>query len=107
MDARLIITFSIVAFVALLLFVVLRSRGRGGRMIEQSARLPAMRSTFDGGAIAHKRISVKLGEELLQMLNEGRRDEALRLVRERTGISDVEAETAIRRYETLKERLGL
>jgi hypothetical protein len=106
MDARLIITFSVVAFVALLLFVVLRSRGRGGQMIEQSARLPAMRSTFDG-VVVHKRISVKLGEELLRMLNEGRRDEALRLVRERTGLSDVEAETAIRRYETLKERLGL
>jgi hypothetical protein len=104
-DAKLIVIFSVVAFVALLLFVVLRSRGRGGQMIEQSAKLPSMRSSF--GGVVHKGVSPKLGAELLEMLMEGRRDEALRLVRERTGLSETEAEVAIRRYETLKGRLGL
>ncbi|MDT7540792.1 MAG: hypothetical protein QOE33_696 [Acidobacteriota bacterium] len=74
-------------------------------MIEQSAKLPSMRSSF--GSVVHKGVSPKLGAELLEMLMEGRRDEALRLVRERTGLSETEAEVAIRRYETLKGRLGL
>ena len=104
MDAKLILTFSGGVFLALFILRS-RARGRGGQMIDRPVKLPAVRSTF--GRVVRGGVTVALGEEVLELLTAGRRDEALRLARERTGMSAAEAEVAIRRYETFKGRLGL
>ncbi|MDQ3908552.1 MAG: hypothetical protein M3268_09440 [Acidobacteriota bacterium] len=63
-----------------------------------------VRSSFGDGAVTHEHVSVKFGGELLEMLSSGRREEVLRLVRERSGIGEAEAEAVVAKLETLMGR---
>ncbi|MCA1815285.1 MAG: hypothetical protein LC746_02535 [Acidobacteria bacterium] len=107
MDAKLILILAVAAAFAVALLVVLaRARGRGGQMLERSTAAAATppRTSSGGEAVTHKRISVKFGGELLEMLSSGRREEVLRLVRERAGIGEAEAEAVVARLESLMGR---
>ena len=64
------------------------------------------RSSFGDGAITHEHINVQFGGELFGMLSSGRREEVLRLVRERSGLGEAEAEAVVARLESLMGRLG-
>jgi hypothetical protein len=50
-------------------------------------------------------VSVGLGREILEMLEAGRRAEAVALVRETTGWGAAEADEAVAKLENLKRRL--
>ena len=97
-----------IALVALLLvgaFALLRKRRRGEPMLMQSRPLAELKSSFDASA-GTRGIDVALGRELAHLLEEGRRLEAVRLVRERTGWGSGEADEAVAKLERLMKRLG-
>jgi hypothetical protein len=80
-----------------------RSRGRGGPMIVQTRAMPPTKGSLD--ASASRRVTVELGREILQLLEEGRREEAVALVRETTGWGAREAGEVVVKLESLKKRL--
>jgi hypothetical protein len=102
-DAKLLL----ICAAALAAFVVLvalwRSRGGGGPMVVQTRPMPPMKGSLD--AAAGRRVSVGLGREILQLLETGRREEAVALVREATGWGAQEADEAVVKLENLKKRL--
>ncbi len=102
-DAKLLLICA--AALAVLVAVVALWRGRrgGGPMVVQTRVMPPMKGSLD--ASAGRRVSVKLGREILQMLETGRREEAVGLVREVTGWGAQEADEAVVRLENLKKRL--
>ena len=81
---------------------LLRSRRRRGPMLTQPRPLPAMRGSLDAPA---RRLDVGLGREILHLLEAGRREEAVALVRERTGWGAQEADEAVARLDRLRKRL--
>ena len=85
--------------------LLLRSRRRGGPMLTQARPLPAMNGSLDASA-AGRRIDVALGREIARLLEEGRKLEATRLVRERTGWGFTEANETVAKLERLMKRLG-
>ena len=101
-DAKLLLICAAVlaAFVAV---VALWRARRGGPMVVQTRVMPPMKGSLD--AAAGRRVSVGLGREILQMLETGRREEAVALVRETTGWGAAEADEAVARLENLKKRL--
>lgn len=66
--------------------------------------LPKMKGSLDASA-GNTRIDVALGREILEMLETGRRAEAVALVRERTGWGAREADEAVVKLEKLMKRL--
>ena len=74
-------------------------------MVVQPRPLPEMKGSL--GPHAARRVDVALGREILHLLEAGRRDEALALVRERTGWGAEEADEAVARLENLRKRVGL
>lgn len=76
-----------------------RDRMRAGAPVQA-------RSSFGDGAITHEHINLQFGGELFEMLSSGRREEVLRLVRERSGLGEAEAEAVVARLESLMGRLG-
>ena len=85
-------------------WALLRKR-RGGPMLTQAQGLPQMRGSLDASA-GERRVDVALGREILQLLEAGRRAEAVALVRGRTGWDAREADEAVAKLERLMERLG-
>lgn len=83
-------------------FALLRSRRRAGPMLTQARPLPEMKGSFDAPA---RRLDVALGREILHLLEAGRREEAVALVRERTGWGAQEADEAVARLDKLRKRL--
>ena len=75
-------------------------------MLTQARPLPAMKGSLDANARG-RRVDVALGREILELLETGRRAEALALVRERTGWDEQEADEVIDRLERLMNRLGM
>ena len=73
-------------------------------MVLQSQPLPTMKGSLDASA-GTRRIDVPLGRELANLLETGRRPEAVALVRERTGWGAQEADEAVVRLENLMKRL--
>ncbi|HEX7312693.1 MAG TPA: hypothetical protein VF297_02165 [Pyrinomonadaceae bacterium] len=86
-------------------FALLRSRRRGGPMLTQTRPLPEMKGSLDASAGA-RRVDVALGREIADLLEAGRRLEAVRLVRERTGWGLREADEMVSKLESLMKRLG-
>jgi hypothetical protein len=103
-DAKLLLIFA--AALAALVAVVALWRGRraDGPMLTQTRPLPKMTGSLDAGPQGRS-INVSLGREILQLLEAGRRVEAVRLVREHTGWGLSEADEAVARLESLKKRL--
>jgi hypothetical protein len=83
-------------------FALLRSRRRRGPMLTQTRTLPVMKGSFDAPA---RRLDVGLGRAILHLLEAGRREEAVALVRERTGWGAQEADEAVVRLDKLRKRL--
>lgn len=73
-------------------------------MLTQPARLPPLKGSLDASAEG-RRVDVALGREILQLLETGRRPEAVALVRERTGWNAQEADEAVARLEGLMRKL--
>ena len=101
-----LLLFAGAAVAALLLaFALLRSRRRGGPMVVQTRHLPAMKGSLEASA-GGRRVDVRLGREIARLLEEGRRPEAVALVRGRTGWGAREADEAVAKLERLMKRLG-
>lgn len=103
-DAKLLLICAaalVASFAALALW---RGRRAGGPMVTQTRPLPKMTGSLDAGPRGRS-VNVALGREILQLLEAGRRVEAVRLVRERTGWGLREADEAVAGLESLKKRL--
>ena len=102
-DAKLLLigAAALAAFVAAV--ALWRSRRGGGPMVVQARAMPKMKGSLDAGA--RRRIDVSLGRELTELLETGRREEAIALVRGRTGWGAREADEAVVKLENLKRRL--
>ena len=81
----------------------LRTRRRGGPMVEQTRVTAPMKSSLD--APARRRVTAAMGGEILRLLEEGRREEAVGLVRGATGWGAKEADEAVAKLEDVKKRL--
>ena len=102
-DAKLLL-IGAVALAALVAALALwRARRDAGPMVMQTRVMPPMKGSLDAGA--GRRVSVSLGREILEMLETGRRAEAVALVRETTGWGAAEADEAVAKLENLKKRL--
>ena len=86
-------------------FALLRSRRRAGPMLMQTRPLPEMKGSLEASA-GGRRVDVALGREIADLLEAGRRLEAVRLVRERTGWGLSEADEMVTKLESLRKRLG-
>ena len=73
-------------------------------MLTQTQTLPKLKGSLDASA-GGRRVDVAHGRELLEMLETGRRAEAVALVRERTGWGAEEADAAVVKLENLRKRL--
>ena len=99
----------LIVWVVLLLvgaWALLRSRRRAGPMLTQGRPLPKMKGSLDASAEG-RRIDVAVGREIANLLEAGRRAEAVALVRERTGWGAVEANETVARLEGLMKKLGM
>jgi hypothetical protein len=102
-EAKLLLIGAAALAVLVALVALRRARGGGGPMVVQTRVMPTMKGSLD--ASAGRRVSVSLGREILEMLETGRREEAVALVRETTGWGAAEADEAVARLENLKKRL--
>jgi hypothetical protein len=82
-----------------------RSRRGGGPMVLQPQALPEMKGSYD--AARGRAVNVALGRELLPLLERGRTEEAVALVRARTGWGEAEARASVERLTGLMKRLGM
>ncbi|HEY9286059.1 MAG TPA: ribosomal protein L7/L12 [Pyrinomonadaceae bacterium] len=109
LDAKLVVVVAAVGLACFLagLFVGSRRRGQDGRMIvQQSPRAddaatpaaPAARRAAPGS------VNLQLGRDLEQLLSAGRKIEAIKLVRERTGLGLRDAKDAVERLEDLMRK---
>jgi len=103
MDAKFILIVVAVVVVCFALAVAVKSRRRDGRMIVQPQPLPPMRASLGG---ATRRVDVALGRDILRLLEEGDREAAVALVRERTGWGPQEASEAVERLDSLRKRVS-
>ena len=94
-----------VVAVLVVAFALLRSRRRGGPMLTRPRPLPEMKGSF-GASAGERRIDVALGRGIADLLEAGRRAEAVALVRGRTGWNAREADEAVAKLEGLMKRLG-
>ena len=97
----------LIAWVVLLLvgaWALLRRR-RGEPMLMQT-RLPSKMKGSLGASAGTRRVDVELGREIAHLLETGRRLEAVRLVRERTGWGVQEADEKVAQLDRLMKRLG-
>ena len=109
MDASLILLIAAVGFVCFLagLFAGSRRGRRGGQMIMQQSPLAAdVVPSAAGQRVAPGSVNLQLGRDLEQLLSAGRKIEAIKLVRERTGLGLKEAKDAVERMEALMKRIG-
>ena len=102
-DAKLLLICAAVLAVFVAVVALWRARRGGGPMVVQTRVMPPMKGSLD--AATGRRVSVNLGREILQMLETGRREEAVALVRETTGWGAAEADEAVAKLENLKKRL--
>jgi hypothetical protein len=103
-DANLLLIFAVASLACFVLGVLIKSRRRDGRMLLQQKPLPPLKGSLDASAHG-RRVDVALGHEILEMLEAGRRAEAVALVRERTGWSAEEADAALVKLDNLRKRL--
>lgn len=110
-DAKLILLVAAVGFVCFVAGLIVGSRGRrgDGRMIVQPLTLaPGLPPPVSAAQrVAPGSVNLQLGRDLEQLLSAGRKIEAIKLVRERTGMSLKDAKEAVERLEELmRGRLG-
>jgi hypothetical protein len=102
--AKLLLAAALVVVACFALVILLKSRRRdAGPMLTSGRGLPPIKGSLD----ADKRgrgVSLSLGEEIFGMLETGRRDEAVALIRERTGWGAEEAEAMFVKLENLWKR---
>jgi hypothetical protein len=102
-DAKLLLICA-AAFVAAVTAVALWRSGRGGGpMVTQTLPRPPLKGSLDAGA--RRRVSVELGREIVELLETGRREEAVALVRETTGWGAREAGEVVVKLDNLRKRL--
>jgi hypothetical protein len=102
--AKILLAVVLAALACLALVILWKSRRRAGPMLTPSSGLPPMKGSLDANARG-RRVDVALGREIVEMLETGRRAEAVALVRERTGWGAVEADAAVVKLENLWKRL--
>jgi hypothetical protein len=102
-EAKLLLFIAAVA-ACLAVVVLLRSRQRGGPMLTRQHTLPHLKGSLDANRRG-RGVDLALGEEVLNLLEGGRRAEVLALVRERTGWGEEEAEQMVAKLEKWKRRL--
>lgn len=103
LDVKFILVCVGVVLACFALVVVVKSRRRDGRMIVQQNPLPPMRGSLRGET---RRVDVALGRDILRLLEDGDRVEAVALVRERTGWGPQEASEAVERLDSLRKRVS-
>lgn len=111
MDAELIVVVAAVGLVCFLAGLVVASRWRrDGRMITQQSPLvydPPPSAAAAPQRVAPGSVNLQLGRDLEQLLSAGRKIEAIKLVRERTGLGLKDAKDAVERLEDLmRNKLG-
>jgi hypothetical protein len=102
--AKLLLAAGTVVLACFALVALLKSRRREGPMLAGRGGLPPMKGSLDTD-VRGRRILLARGRELLELLESGRRAEAVALVRERTGWGADDAERTVARLESLKKRL--
>jgi len=102
MSTSLFLSLAAVVVLFLLVFA-LRSRRRDERMLVPQNPLPPMRGSLRGET---RRVDVALGRDILRLLEDGDRAEAVALVRERTGWGPQEASEAVERLDSLRKRVS-
>jgi large subunit ribosomal protein L7/L12 len=113
LDVKFIIVVAAVGLVCFLAGLVVGSRRgrRDGRMIVQQSPLAAdaLPPVASAGAsrVAPGSVNIQLGRDLEQLLSAGKKIEAIKLVRGRTGLGLKEAKDAVERLEDLmRSKLG-
>ena len=110
LDAKFIIVVAAVGLVCFLAGLAAGSRRRqDGRMIVQQSPLAPADGSPPPLAPAAQRVApgsvnIQLGRDLEQLLSAGKKIEAIKLVRERTGMGLKEAKDAVERLEDLIEK---
>jgi hypothetical protein len=102
--AKLLPAGAAVVLACFALVVLLKSRRSAGPMLMRGRGLPPLKGSLDANARG-RGVSVELGQEILEMLETGRRAEAVALVRDRTGWSAAKAEAALVKLDNLRKRL--
>lgn len=103
-DAKLLLMCAAALAAAVAAVALWRTRRGGGPMMVQPRQAPPLKGSHD--AESSRRVSVELGREILELLEGGRRAEAVALVRGATGWGVAEADEAVVRLEKLMKRLG-
>ena len=109
-DVKLILIIAGVGLACFVLGLLVRGRRSDESMIVQRSPLAAptappgeTRSSYDGANVG---IDLQLGRDLEALLSAGRKIEAIKLVRERTGWGLKEAKEAVENLEGLMKRLN-
>jgi hypothetical protein len=103
--AKLLLAAAAVVLACFALVALFKSRRGEGPMLTQGRGLPPMKGSPDASERARRRVTLGMGEEILGLLESGRRAEAVALVRETSGWDEAEAERMIAKLEGLKKRL--
>ena len=104
-DAKLLLAVVLAVAVLAALAALIRTRRReSGPMLTGGQALPPMKGSLDADRQG-RRVLLKDGHVILEMLETNRRAEAVALIRERTGWGAEEAEAMLAKLERLKERL--
>ena len=106
LDAKFIVVVAAVALAAFVLglLVASRRRGRDGQMLVRQSPLAAESlPPLAPGAqrAAPGSVNLQLGRDLEQLISAGKKIEAIKLVRERTGLSLKDAKDAVERLDDL------
>jgi len=109
-DFKFILIVGLVGLAAFVLGLVVAARRRGqrdGRMIVQHSPLvPDAPAAPGGQRVAPGSVNLQLGRELERLLTAGKKIEAIKLVRERTGLGLKGSKDAVERLESLMKRPG-
>lgn len=101
---KLILVCAAVALACFALVALLKSRRRDERMVvQQTPPMPPMRASLGGET---RRVDVALGRDILRLLEDGDRAQAVALVRERMGWGEQEASEAVERLDSLRKRVS-
>jgi ribosomal protein L7/L12 len=108
----LIAAVGLVCFLAGLFVAARRGRGDGRMIVQQSPLAPGAAPAAPGatltpsgsGRVAPGSVNLQLGRDLEQLISAGRKIEAIKLVRERTGLGLKESKDAVERLEDLMKK---
>jgi hypothetical protein len=104
-DLKLLAAGAGLVLACLALYAVVKSRRREGPMLTQGEGLPPLKGSLDANARG-RGVSVELAEEIIDLLDAGRRAEAVAVVRERTGWDAQRAEKMLAWAEDFRKRIS-